>query len=177
MLKTKYLLLTLGIFAFILTGCKDNSKNENGTDGTLSSKTETGTGSYAIIHLDDGRDIKLNAKKMIGQEFSTKLPTASLTDYSLLLMLRLDYLENPIEEKSYEVPHANMTLQNVKNDGPLAEVYRTQYKSADGEAGKTTITITSIDDNHSEGTFKGTLYSETHKKAIVEGKFTVKRKK
>lgn len=176
MFKTKRLILLLGIFTVIMTGCKDNTKNENGTDEKASSKTETETGSYAIIHLDDGRDIELNAKSISGQAFSPKLPTASLTDYSLLLMLRLNFLENPVEEKSYDEPYANITLQNVKNDGPLTEVYRTQYKSADGKEGKTTITITSIGDTHSEGTFSGTLYSKNHKKAVIEGKFNIKKK-
>ncbi|AFL81565.1 hypothetical protein Aeqsu_2102 [Aequorivita sublithincola DSM 14238] len=176
MFKTKRLILLLGIFTIIITGCKNNSKTENGTDDTSTSKTETGNGSYAIIHLDDGRDIELDAKTISGKAFSPNLPTASLTDYSLLLLLRLNFLENPVEEKSYDVPYANITLQNVKKDGPLTEVYRTQYKSADGKEGKTTITITSIGDTHSEGTFSGTLYSKNHKKAVIEGKFNIKKK-
>lgn len=114
MFKTKRLILLLGIFTIIITGCKNNSKTENGTDDTSTSKTETGNGSYAIIHLDDGRDIELDAKTISGKAFSPNLPTASLTDYSLLLLLRLNFLENPVEEKSYDVPYANITLQNVK---------------------------------------------------------------
>lgn len=158
----------LGVFGFILIGCKDNSKNDKATN-----KTDA----YATIQLEDGQTIDLEVKRQKGFLSSPTNFTANMTDYGLVIMLRLDTNDQDIKEKEYENPQADLAIMNVNKDGPLDETYRSYFTNEDGNEGETKLTLTSIAEDHSEGTFRGILYSTNHKKAVIEGKFITKRKK
>lgn len=172
MQKTRHFLLGLGIFAFILAGCKDNSKTENGANDTSSAKTEKKSNANATIHLDDGRTIEMKDKRPRGNSNAPSRLTVTLSD-DVILMVQLDAYDTNLENKAYdELTVASIVLTSTSHDGPLGkEAYRSYNENADGKEGDAKITITSFKNNHAEGTFKGTLYSQNHKKAVVEGTF------
>ncbi|MDQ7917941.1 hypothetical protein RBU60_10170 [Mesonia sp. MT50] len=189
MFKTKRLMILLGIFGFLLVGCKDNSKTENAaddaslsrtkndTDNTSSSKTKKKTGAYATITFDDGRrTIEMEARS---QQGILSLPTkfeGNMTDYKIIVIIELKDSE-PLQNKIYE-KGAYLSISNMKGKIPLDEKYQSNHnKSEDGKRGHAEIKITSISKTHAEGTFTGTLYSKSHRKATIEGKFITKRKK
>lgn len=180
MFKTKCLILLLGIAILIMTGCKDNTKNENEADTNTSSKIEKKNDTYAIIHLDDGSEIKMKDKRPSGNSNAPSRLTANISDNGMIIMLKLNTYKTPLEDRVYEDPlEGQIVLTSVSHDGPLGkEAYRSTGTSEDGKEGEVKITLISHGENHSEGTFKGTLYSQNHKQAVVEGKFiTNKRKK
>lgn len=180
MFKTRRLVLLLGISILIMTGCKDISKNESDTDTNTSSKIEKKNDTYAIIHLDDGREIEMKDKRPSGNSNAPSRLTANISENGMIIMLKLDTYKTPLEDRVYEDPlEGQIVLTSISHDGPLGkEAYRSYNTNEDGKEGKMKITLISHDKNHSEGTFKGTLYSPSHKQAVVEGKFiTNKRKK
>lgn len=167
MFKTRYLLLLLILSSFIFTGCENNSKNGN--------KKEV----YAHIQLEDGSTIDFKPSMLMGGANSPTTVGANMSDLKSTIMISIRKGENePIEEgKIYDGISAQISISNT-GDKPLDETYRSyHFKSEDGEEGEAKITVTSLGKNHSEGTFKGTLYSKSHKKIVVEGKFTNKKKK
>lgn len=178
MLKTRHLLLALGIFAFILVGCKDTSKTENGTNNTSSPKTEKKTNANATIQLDDGRTIEMKDKRPRGNSNAPSRFTVNISD-DLILMVQLDAYDTNLETKAYDEPTvATLVLTSISHDGPIGkEAYRSYNDNADGKEGEAKITLTSFKNSHAEGTFKGTLYSQNHKKAVVEGAFNTSWKK
>lgn len=178
MLKTIRLLLLLGIFGLILIGCKDNSKKDESTANNTLLKTEKQNDTYVTVDLDDGSTVEMKVKRQSGNARSPNILNVNMTDYSLLVILRLRSRNTPIEEKGYEDPDADITLKNVKKNGPIDEEYRSYYyKNENGQEGETKITVTYRGENHTEGTFTGTLYSKSHKKAIIRGKFNIQKKK
>ncbi|MGO3260391.1 MAG: hypothetical protein ACTIK4_03500 [Mesonia sp.] len=178
MFKTKRLVILLGIFGLLLGGCKDNSENKNATDDDSSSITEAKNGAYANFHLDDGSTVKMNLS--VKQKGGLGEPTnfsAHITDYSkLLVMLKILNSEQPITTKTYE--GVQLTVTSPKKKVGFDEMYRSwHFKSKDGEEGQSKITFTTINKKHAEGTFSGTLYSKSHRKATVEGEFMIKKEK
>jgi|GEM_PF-6456472 hypothetical protein len=176
MLKTRRLVMLLGIFGLILVGCKDNSKNKNTTDDDSSSKTETKNDAYATIQMDDGSTIEMKISKQKGGLGSPTKFSANMTDYKLMVMLKLINSE-PIKNKTYKNSGVSLTIASVNKKSALDEMYRSwHFKSADGKEGQAKITFISISKTHAEGTFTGTLYSKSHRKVTIEGKFMTKRK-
>jgi len=178
MLKTRRLVMLLAIFGLILVSCKDNSKNENATDDDSSSKTEAKNGAYATVHMDDGSTIemKLFVKQKGGLGSPTKF-SANMTDNNLMVLLNLTNSE-PIKAKTYENSGLKLSVTSLKKKRGLDEMYRSwHFKSTDGKVGDAKVTFTTINKTNAEGTFSGTLYSKSHRKATVEGKFEIKRKK
>lgn len=164
-LKFKTLAFLL-LFSFIFTGCKNNSKNGN--------KKEA----YAQIQLDDGSTIDFKPSMFMGGANSSTTVGANMSDLNSTIMLSIRRPDDkPIKEgKVYDGRSAQISISNTQ-DGPLDEMYRSyHFKSEDGEEGEAKITVTALGENHSEGTFKGTLYSKSHKKIVVEGKFTNEKK-
>lgn len=175
MFKIRHLWLILGVLGMLLLSCKDTSEHKGATDQTT--KTKHKSDAYATIHLDDGSTIDLDVRRQSGKVSSSTSLTANLSDYGLIVMLRLKTHDQPIKEKDYTNPEADMTIKNVTKDGPLDEEYRSYYYTdADGNEGSTKITITELSEDHSEGSFSGTLYSKSHRKMTVEGKFNTKKK-
>lgn len=165
MFKTRYLALLLGVFGLLLVGCKNNANNENSADA------------HATIQLNDGSPIEFKPTMLMGGMNSPTTIRANMSDMKVTFMLVLkSSKDKPIEEgKVYENSRAQISLVNTK-DKPLDETYRSyHYKSEDGEEGEAKITVTSLGEENSEGTFSGTLYSKSHKKVVVEGKFTNKK--
>ena len=97
-----------------------------------------------------------------------------MTDYKVMVMFDLKDSE-PLQNKTYE-KGAGLSISNMQGDMPLEESFRTGNKSEDGKQGDAKIEITSISETHAEGTFTGTLYSLSHRKATIEGKFVTKNK-
>jgi len=178
MFKIKNILLLAAIFGLILSGCKDNSKTENATDDDSSSITEAENGAYANFHLDDGSTVEMNlfVKQKGGLGASTNF-SAHITDYSkLLVMLKILNSEQPITTKTYE--GVQLTVTSPKKKVGFDEMYRSwHFKSKDGEEGQSKMTFTTINKTHAVGTFSGTLYSRSHRKATIEGAFNIKREK
>lgn len=175
--KTKKLLLLLCVSGLILGSCKDNSEKELLGEKTVSTKTENTVEAYVTLHLEGGQTIELNPRRQSGTISSTRL-NVNMSDFGLLLMLRLHDNKEAIEEKEYTDPRADIAIKNIAKDGALEEEYRSYYyESKEGKEGDTRMKITSIGENHAEGTFTGTLYSKSNKKATIEGKFNIKKKK
>lgn len=186
MFRTKRLVLLLGLFTLIMTGCKDTSKNESvaddtsssktesDTDNTSSSKTEKKTGAYATIKFDDGRTIEMEARSQKGFLGLPNKFEGNMTDYKVIVMIELRDSE-PLQNKTYE-KGAFLSISNMQGDIPLEESFGSNNKNEDGKQGDAKIKITSISKTHAEGTFTGTLYSKSHRKATIEGKFVTKSK-
>ena len=166
--------LLLVVLSLFLYGCKDNPKNE---ESKASTNTETIVNieegdNYATIHLEDGSTINLKPSSQTGHTNGPSQFTASLTDFEMVVNLQLTSADGPIEEKTYESPEAGITVKIVGENSPLKEEYGSFfYINENGEEGDAILEINTIGENHSEGTFSGTLYSKSGKKATIEGKF------
>ncbi|SHF57582.1 hypothetical protein SAMN05444483_101646 [Salegentibacter echinorum] len=188
MSKARYLVMLLAIFGIILVGCKDISKNENDVDNTSSSKTKNGindsastsktrkkTGTYATINFDDGRTIEMVARSKQGILSLPSKFEANITDYKLIVMIEVKDSE-PLQNKIYE-KGAYLSISNMKSEIPLKESFGSNNTNKDGKRGEAKITFTTINNTRAEGTFSGTLYSKSHRKATIEGEFIIERQK
>lgn len=177
MTKTKSFLFLLCIVGLTLTACKDTSEKNLSAEKTDSTKTKNKVKAYVTIHLEDGQTIELNPRRQAGTINPTSL-NVNISDFGAIVMLRLHDNKEAIEEKDYTDPRADIAIKNVTKDGALEEEYRSYYyESKDGKEGDTQMKITSIGENHAEGTFTGTLYSKSNKKATIEGRFNIDKKK
>lgn len=176
MTKAKSWIFLICIASLLLSGCKDTSEKDISAKNNVSEK-QSAADAYVTIHLEDGRTIELDPRRQSGIINSKRL-NVNLSDYGIIVMLRLHDNNEAVEEKDYTDPRADIAIKNVAKDGALDEEYRSYYyEDQDGNEGKTQINITSFGENHAEGTFTGTLYSKSQKKATVEGKFSIKTKK
>ncbi len=96
--------MLLGISALLMTGCSDNSKNKNDADTNSSSKIEKKNDTYAIIHLDDGREIEMKDKRPSGNSNTPSSLTANMTENGMIIMLTLDTYDTPLEDRVYDDP-------------------------------------------------------------------------
>lgn len=163
MLRNRNLLLIVLLIAGLsFTSCKNDSKNDPDTEA------------HAIIHKEDGSSIEFSPKMIVGGVSSPETVTANMSDMKLTFMIALrSSKDEPIEEgKVYDNIKSQISIINT-TDATLDETYRSYYfKSEDGEEGSAKITVTSLGEEHAEGTFSGTLYSKSHKKINIEGSFT-----
>lgn len=175
MIKTKRLLLVIGLFGILLIACKNESKNETEVNKTLVSKNNKNAGAQATIQLDDGSTLEMKERKPRGNSNAPSRFTVNITDLDgVIIMLKLDANDTPLEETSYEKsPNATLVLTSTSSVGALgSESYRSYNEDADGNEGEAKITLTSFGNNQAEGNFKGILYSPSHKKASIEGNFS-----
>lgn len=163
----KVLMVTLLFGCCSLSSCQENKKGN-------SPEMNSGQDGVATISLEDGREIEFEAT------FSTvQTPMGLMIGLSnprngmlLLLSVRIPH-DQTLETKQYK---GQLTMNQQTKDDILKEKYRSFYHEnpETGETGNATITLTEVSDNHVSGTFSGTLYSESGKKAFIEGgKFSV----
>lgn len=179
MCKIKPLLFVIGIFSLVLIGCKNNANNENEANNKASSIVESNDGIYVEIQLEDGKNIVLNSPKQRGNLSSPSSLSVNMDKDGIVIMLKLNKYKTPLENKVYDDPlDAQITLTSISHDGPLGkEAYRSFNENENGEEGKVKVNLISHSENHSEGTFEGTLYSQNKKEATIKGKFKTKKEK
>ncbi|MCG2431744.1 hypothetical protein [Aequorivita xiaoshiensis] len=179
MCKIKPLFIVLGIIGLVLISCKDNSNSENDADNKVSSKVESKDDSSIEIQLEDGKNIILNSPNQSGNLFAPSSLAVNMDKDGIVVMLKLSKYKTPLENKVYDDPlDAQITLTSISHSGPLGkESYRSFNENENGEEGKVRINLISHSENHAEGTFEGTLYSQNKKEAIIKGKFKTKKKK
>ncbi|WP_313114526.1 hypothetical protein [Aequorivita sediminis] len=182
MCKIKPLLFVIGIFSLVLIGCKNNSNNannENDADNKASSKVESKDDGYIEIQLEDGKNIVLNSPNQKGKLFAPSSLTVNMDKDGVVVMLKLNKYKRPLENQVYDDPlDAQITLTSISHSGPLGkEAYRSFNENENGEEGKVKINLISHSEDHAEGTFEGTLYSQNKKEAIIKGKFKTKKEK
>ena len=163
------------VLSLFLLSCKETPKKEESITTTkvesIENKIEDGD-NYANIKLQDGSTINLKPSSQSGHTNGPSQFTASLTDFEMVVMLQLTATDGPIEKKKYEGPEAGITVKIVGENSPIKEEYGSFfYINDNGEEGDAKIDFSSIGENNSEGTFSGTLYSKSGKKATIEGKF------
>lgn len=157
----------LAIAGLMLLGaCGKKNKADTKDKGAIGS---------AIITLDGGQEIKFKATFNTGTSlFERKLSVGLSNQGNGMLLTLLMYSGDPIEEPgTYD---GTITLRQQSKDDILKEQYRsTYYKDAEtGEEGDCSFTITTLSEKRVQGTFSGTLYSESGKKATIgEGKFDI----
>lgn len=162
------LLFAFALFGFCFLGsCQENKKES-------SPEMEAGQDGVATITLGDGQEIEFEATFSTVQTSMGLMVGLSNTGNRMLLLLsvRIPY-NQALEAKEYE---GQLTMKQQMKDDILKEEYRSFYyeNPETGKSGNATITLTEVADNQVSGTFSGTLYSESGKKAIIkEGKFSV----
>ena len=179
MSNIKFGLFILGIFGLVLIGCNDSSKNKIEANSKTSSKTESSDVGYIVIQLEDGSSIELKSPKQQGNLSAPSTLSVNMDMDGIVVMLKLNRYKTPLENKVYEDPlEAQITLTSISHNGALGkETYRSFNENKDGEEGKVKVTLISHSENHSEGTFEATLYSQNMKEAAIKGRFKTKKKK
>lgn len=156
--KTVLLALLMGI-AF--TSCsKDDNEPENGGAND----------SYVKIELEDGTVIELNDPMQVTGgispigSFST-----SLTEKDVIVIIQVLRFGEPTVGQQFTLP--SIVARNVSGD-----TYRSPSLQNNEMKGAGEVTIRAISDDQVKGTFSAEMYSESGKRATMEGKFTQKLK-
>lgn len=166
------LIMCLFICSSFFVSCNNSSKKKENvkTEGTENKNSD---GDYAKLELEDGNVIELKSPRQSGGRSLPSRFHLSLSGQGIIVILQLTSTDGPITEKKYGDIGLGITVKNLNG-----EDYRSFFENKDtGEEGEAETTITSIGDKHVNGTFSGTLFSKSGKKATIEGKFATVKKK
>ena len=153
------IILFVLLIGVAFTSC---SKDDKGPEDDGSSD------SYVKIELEDDSVIELNNPSQVSGgispigSFST-----SLTGKGVIVIIQVLDFGEPTVGQQFTLPA--ISARNVAD-----ELYRSYYYTdkETEEEGEGEVTITAISDDQVSGTFSAIMYSESGKRATMEGKFT-----
>lgn len=157
-------------FLFTFFACDEKDKNHGNTE---LENEKVGT---ATILFENGKEIQFTGTFSFVQSTMGKHIAISNPKNGMYLSLSIkDFINQGIKPGEY-TEQASISLKQQHFDDLLKEGFRSYfYKGPDGNTGKAKIVLTAVEEKHIAGTFSGTLYSESGKKAKVSnGKFDIK---